>query len=430
MTVSAAAISRALTEVESSLALLERSASASWSPKQWSLRTTELRWDLNALETQLGRVSDAWQLDGNPSQAISFRAARDKVGQSSRSIKTNLDNLRERNFSTGERAREFDAYATSSENLRSAIRQFREILLTLEEGALADATATERAEPDYVLEDQPWHAPLPPELTEIDHKESEELRARIDAVLITATQVELLAVLKPLRPLPGRRKVLLVYWGNETYYLGRFGRYLVAVTKCRMGSMGSGSAILATSRAQQSWFPRAVIMIGIAFGKDRTKQRVADVIVASEVISYEPQRVGLEDVPRGQIPPTNDTLLNRFENAADWWFERPDKSRCSLIVGPVLSGEKLVDNPKFKKDLFTRYPQAVGGEMEGAGLGAAAVSTNTAWILVKAICDWADGRKDSRHQPLAAAAATSLVLHILSRRTALRDIKKPASPAD
>jgi nucleoside phosphorylase len=426
---SAAAISRILTKVESSLTRLGRSASASWLPKQWSLRTTELRWDLKALETELGRLPDAWQLGENPRQAISFRAALDKVEQSSRNVKTNLDNLQERHLLAEERSREFDAYATSSEDLRSAIRQFRETLLTLEEGAFADAIAVEHTEPDYVLEDQPWYAPLPPEFREIDHEEAEALRARIDAVLITATQVELLAVLKPMRPLPGRRKVLLVYWDNETYYLGRFGEYLVAITKCRMGSMGNGSAIIATIQAQHSWFPRVVIMIGIAFGKDRTEQRVADVIVASQVISYEPQRVGLEDVPRGPIPPTNDLLLNRFENAADWWFERPDESRCRLIVGPVLSGEKLIDNPKFKKDLFTKYPQAVGGEMEGAGLGAAAVRTNTAWILVKGICDWADGRKDSRHQPLAAAAATSLVLHILSRRTALRDIKKPIPPA-
>jgi nucleoside phosphorylase len=237
------------------------------------------------------------------------------------------------------------------------------------------------------------------------------------------------AVLKALRPLERQHKVLSVPWGNETYYLGRFGKYPVAVTMCEMGAMGSGSVIAATMQAQRLWLPRAVIMIGIAFGKDRTKQRIADVIVASQVISFEPQRVGQMDVPRGPISPANPLLLNRLRNALGWQFERPDQSRCEMIVGAVLSGEKLVDNPRYKKELFARYPQAVGGEMEGAGLGAAANRTGTAWILVKGICDWADGRKDSRHQPLAAAAATSLVLHIMSQRTALRDLSKPAPPA-
>ena len=426
---SAAAMSRPLTEAESSLARLERSASASWSPKQWSLHTIELRRHLRVLETEIGRLPDGWQLGGSPSKAISFGAARERVELSARNLKTNLDNLQGESFPAEDRLREFDAYATSSENLRGGIRQFREILLTLVPGVLADAEAEERAEPGYVLEDQPWYAPSPPGVREIRREKAEALRARIDAVLITATDVELRAVLKPLRPLPGRRKVLLVHWANETYYLGKFGECLVAVTMCGMGSIGSGSAILAASQAQRSWLPRAVIMIGIAFGKDRLKQRVADVIVASQVISYEPQRVGAENVPRGPIPPTNDLLLNRFKNALDWCFKRPDESHCRLIFGPVLSGEKLVDDPEFKKDLFTKYPQAIGGEMEGAGLGAAAVSTGTPWILVKGICDWADGRKDSKHQPLAAAAAASLVLHVLSRRTALRDSRKPESPA-
>ena len=112
-----------------------------------------------------------------------------------------------------------------------------------------------------------------------------------------------------------------------------------------------------------------------------------------------------------------------------WRFERPDKTRCRMIVGPVLSGEKLIDDPDFKRDLLKRYPSAVGGDMEGAGLYAAAARGGTAWILVKGICDWADGRKTSKHQPLAAAAATSLVLRVLSQRTVLRDIEKPARPA-
>jgi nucleoside phosphorylase len=222
--------------------------------------------------------------------------------------------------------------------------------------------------------------------------------------------------------------VLLVYWGPETYYLGKFGEYLVAITKCRMGALSGGSVILATEQAQRLWSPRAVIMIGVAFGRDRSKQRIADVIVASQVVSYEQQRVGAEIVFRGSIPPANDTLLNRFENAADWRFQRPDGTRCDLIVGPVLSGEKLIDEPSFKKSLFTAFPQAVGGEMEGAGLCAATGRIGTAWILVKGICDWADGRKDSSQQPIAAAASTSLVLHILSRRTALRAIERPTPP--
>jgi nucleoside phosphorylase len=193
-----------------------------------------------------------------------------------------------------------------------------------------------------------------------------------------------------------------------------------------MGSIGEGSVILATAQAQRLWQPRAVIMAGIAFGKDSAKQHVGDVLVASQVISYEQQRVGQRQqiVRRGSIPPSNTTLLNRFENAPSWRFNRPDGACCELHVGPVLSGEKLIDDPAFKAALFQHFPQAIGGEMEGAGLCAATGRVGTAWILVKSICDWADGNKLKQHQPLAAAAAASLVHHVLSQRTALQAIPK------
>src|SRR5205814_8380131 len=74
----------------------------------------------------------------------------------------------------------------------------------------------------------------------------------------------------------------------------------------------------------------------------RSSDLIADVLVASQVISYEPQRVGEEQVvPRGPITPASTTLLNRFENVPHWSFCRPDGSRCERHVGPLLSGEKL-----------------------------------------------------------------------------------------
>jgi nucleoside phosphorylase len=290
---------------------------------------------------------------------------------------------------------------------------------------LSDNSAA-AAELIYRVEDQPWYAPDVPKTREVEEAEIATLAESVDVVLITATDVELQAVLRLLQPYPRRRQILKVYSGPETYYVGKFAAYRVVVTKCRMGSIGEGSVTLATEQAQRLWRPRTVIMAGIAFGRDPAKQHVGDVLVASQVISYEQQRVGQRQqvIHRGSIPPSTTTLLNRFENAQSWRFNRPDGSRCELHVGPVLSGEKLIDDPAFKATLFQHFPQAIGGEMEGAGLCAASGRVGTAWILVKAICDWADGKKHKQHQPLAAAAAAALVYHVLSHRTALRAIPK------
>lgn len=280
---------------------------------------------------------------------------------------------------------------------------------------------------EYQIEEQPWYATSFPEIEETSEEECKSIKSEIDVVLITATSTELKAVANYLKPLPEKQKILLVYSGAETYYIGQFGAWKAVVTKCRMGSIGEGSVILATEQAQRLWNPRAIIMVGIAFGKDPEKQRIADVLVASQIISYEQQRVGEEKiVSRGTIPPSNTTLMNRFENIQNWEFTCPDGSKSKIHIGPILSGEKLVDDPIFKAKLFEQFPQAIGGEMEGAGLCAASGRVGTAWILVKSICDWGDGKKHKKHQPLAAAAANSLVHYILSQKTVLSAVKKPS----
>jgi nucleoside phosphorylase len=278
---------------------------------------------------------------------------------------------------------------------------------------------------DYRLEDQSWYAPTFPRTIAIDQEQVSALSSEIDIVIITANNEELKAVMHKLEPYPRKRSILLAYIGPETYYLGKFGEFKTVVTKCRMGSaIDSGSATLATNQAQEIWHPRAIIMVGVAFGKDASKQKIGDVLVASQIIPYEGQRVGEKVNFRSPIPPSNPVLLNRFENALTWSFVRPDEKFCVLRIGPILSGEKLVDNPDFKAWLFDQFPLAIGGEMEGAGLCAASGRVGVAWILVKSICDWGDGTKQDLYQPLAAAAATSLVHHVLSQRTILNSIKK------
>jgi nucleoside phosphorylase len=166
----------------------------------------------------------------------------------------------------------------------------------------------------------------------------------------------------------------------------------------------------------QAWELAAVIMVGIAFGKDSAKQAIGNVLVSERIVPYEPQRIGLtSNEDRGSETSAGAVLLNRFRNVVGWCFKAPDGRQCGFQTGPILSGEKLVDNPEFKRKLFERYPTAVGGEMEGAGVAAAAERKHCEWIVVKAICDWGDGTKTKMHQGFAAAASVDLVEHVLNQ---------------
>ena len=278
---------------------------------------------------------------------------------------------------------------------------------------------------DQWLEEQSWFPPNEPKFNPIDLIRLETIKKNIDVLIVTATESELKAILNLLIPLKRFKSILKGFVGPETYYLGRFGLYNSAIFKCRMGAVGQGSAALSVCDAVDYWLPKATIMVGVAFGKDSEKQRIGDVLVASNIIPYEKQRVGTQKIFRGDIPPCDPTLLNRFENALDWKFSIGINSFSKIKSGPVLSGEKLVDDPEFKQGLFEQFPEAIGGEMEGAGLCAATGRLRAAWLLVKTICDWADGNKNKRYQVLAAACSSSLVHHVLSEKNVFQAVARP-----
>ncbi|MBX5459092.1 MAG: TIR domain-containing protein [Thermogemmatispora sp.] len=239
---------------------------------------------------------------------------------------------------------------------------------------------------------------------------------RCDLLLVTATDVEVQAV----------REIAQREWGArfereygriETYYfLGEIGGTVTWLLRTEMGAQGAGGATLAVSEAIQRLKPAAVIMVGIAFGLRPGEQQLGDILVSKQLMSYEPQRVGAgasgEMVlrPRGDRATASPRLLARFRDGAlDWNGPEPH-------FGLLLSGEKLVDHPDLLRQLLAIEPEAIGGEMEGAGLYAAATRERCEWIVVKAICDWGDGHKSENkeeNQRLAAENAARFVLSVL-----------------
>jgi nucleoside phosphorylase len=105
--------------------------------------------------------------------------------------------------------------------------------------------------------------------------------------------------------------------------------------------------------------------------------------------------------------------LNWIRNADISWKKL---SNVKIKTGLVLSGEKLIDNIDFRNQLKDMAPDAIGGEMEGAGLYTSCQNERVDWILIKAVCDWADGNKSQdKHsqQEMAAIAASTFVAHVL-----------------
>lgn len=275
----------------------------------------------------------------------------------------------------------------------------------------ADAGAGE-SEPIYDFSSVDWYQPAMPSFTSVALAQACK-DVQPDVALIVATEIELLQTLRVMNPISRQRRLWKVMHDCDTFYVGRFGSFPAVVALSAMGSQGAGGSTLSVEATIRTWKPRIVILVGVAFGASRKKHLPGDVLVAEHVIPYESQRIGDKMIFRNPVPPSSAILLNRFRHALDWRFTRPDQSNCGKHVGPMLSGEKLVDNSEFKNSLLAQYPNAIGGEMEGAGLWSAASRARKEWIIVKGVCDWGDGRKHEAFQPLAAAAAVSLCHHVL-----------------
>ena len=247
-------------------------------------------------------------------------------------------------------------------------------------------------------------------------------------LLVTATELETLFTHKSLTPLPKYKKIIKSYFGNLTYYFGVFGKYKVVHVQCSMGSVSPSSSIITVKESLELLKSKALLMVGIAFGIDNNKQNIGDVLVAESVLPYESQRIGESDtIQRGIEIPSSQLLLNRFKNIRDWNYKLSDSKNTEIIFTRVMSGEVLVDNLEHRELLKRTYPDSKGGEMEGAGVYSACSSskTKTDCILIKGICDFADGEKGKnkqQNQTTAISSALDLCSILFLSDTAFQDL--------
>jgi formylglycine-generating enzyme required for sulfatase activity/nucleoside phosphorylase len=232
-----------------------------------------------------------------------------------------------------------------------------------------------------------------------------------NVLLVTVTRVEAEAVLdlfSKASGVPWKRHLI----DDKIYYdLGEICGVNVYMVQSEMGAIGPGAALITIHKAIEALTPTCCIMVGIAFGINSDKQHLGEVLVSQKLQAYEPQKItgSGKIIARGDRVTASSRLLDKFRSGdMDW-------NGAKVHFGLILSGEILVDNKKFRDGLLALAPEAIGGEMEGAGLYAAANESKVDWILVKAICDWADGNKSYKFQKKAAYNATSFTLHVIQQ---------------
>lgn len=240
------------------------------------------------------------------------------------------------------------------------------------------------------------------------------LSDRADVLLVTVNEIETASVLQLAQNFTGisyERK----YTENATYYqLGVIGEAKVWLVRSGMGEGGTRGATLTVADAISELEAGAIILVGVAFGmKTPDKQPIGQILVARQIFAYDPAKLfQSQSIPRGDKVSSSSRMQSRFEDGCLEW------EGADVEFGLVISGSKLVNDQAFRDRILEGEQEAIGGEMEGAGLYAAAASKKKDWILVKAVCDYGDGNKDKNkdeNQQVAARNAAEFVLHVINR---------------
>lgn len=226
-------------------------------------------------------------------------------------------------------------------------------------------------------------------------------------LLVTATKVETQALLKVAEEQGVGRPQFVSKDRYVALELGWLNSARLIAVQCEPGSVGPSAAQAVIGDAISDFKPKAVILGGIAFGAKPDKQKLGDVLLSKMVVEYERAKIkeGVT-IPRSQRIESSPKLLSVFRAAEATWRDTP------VHVGTLLTGEKLIDDKPFVTGLLKLEPEAIGGEMEGAGLVAAAERAKVDWIIAKAIVDWGYEKSTSSSDAQQYGAARSAFLFV------------------
>lgn len=214
-----------------------------------------------------------------------------------------------------------------------------------------------------------------------------------------------------------RRSVL-----GKAYYFGQFGLYPAAYIHLDEQGVTSPAAMPLVSQLVNNLSPVAVIMVGIAFGADKQKQKIGDVLVSDKILPYDSQKILENATEYKEIPKeVGFQLLNAFRAHREWTYYLPNSKRADVFIGSILTGSRLVNNYNYRMKLLSDFINynPIGGEMEAQGIySMCRMHGINEWIIVKGICDWAYKKgtpsKDA-DQKIAANSAVEYCFYVFSR---------------
>ena len=247
------------------------------------------------------------------------------------------------------------------------------------------------------------------------HIENEVLQSI--TVLLLST-LETSVICKYLQPLDGHENVYRFGQQTEivTYHIGKYGTCPAAVRKIPPVFKANDNPSTVVMMANQC-FPNlgAVISMGVACGIKK-KTQICDVLVSSKVINYNYDITMKGYLPKGDAITVSSSVIKLFTQPAQWpndavnkYLDANKQQIPKVKSGVILSGPYVVNDPAINKLVNNFAVEAIGIEMDGAHLFAKNQEATINTIIVKAVCDFGDGKNIKVNQSTAALLAADLV---------------------
>jgi nucleoside phosphorylase len=206
---------------------------------------------------------------------------------------------------------------------------------------------------------------------------------------------------------------------HAVFRLPRIGSAEVILSRSQQGSGGARGMAFTARSLLDALKPDWVILTGICYGLksrelDGGDQEIGDLVVSTQLLPVDHRKVTVgpdgarRDILRAPRPEASISLRSHAEVLTRTW------TGPAVHRGIVVSMDTLLDNQEERDRLKQLAEEAVGGEMELAGVYDAAVATKTDWLMVKGISDWGVG-KNGDHQRRAARNAADFVVRLIEQ---------------
>lgn len=200
--------------------------------------------------------------------------------------------------------------------------------------------------------------------------------------------------------------------GSIEFHTGTLFSKRVVVAKCGVGKV---FAAICAEAMIIKYSPRLVVNSGVGGALERTL-RPLDIVFADKLVQHDMDTSPLGD-PVGLISGINKVYFDTDKRAVDILAESAAELGVRSLVGTVASGDRFVSSAEDKASIVNAF-SAVCCEMEGAAVAHTAFVNGTAFAVIRAISDSADGEASMDYPtflPKAVKISTALTLALIEK---------------